>query len=220
MDQAVETQLLHGFPALAGLPPALREALAHEAQPMTAPAGSVLFEANSPCRAFPMLLAGSIRVVKAGSNGRELQLYRVLPGESCIITSSCLLGDAAYPAKGVAESEISAVVVSKALFHRLVEGHQPFRRYIFNLFSGRLSDLMDLVEEVAFRKLDQRLAALLLAKGASIHATHQNLADELGSVREIISRLLKQFQEQGLVSLGREQIQVLDPARLKGLAAG
>jgi CRP/FNR family transcriptional regulator len=217
MDRAVETRLLQCFPALEGLPPALGEVLSAGATPMTAPAGTVLFEANSPCRAFPMLLSGSIRVVKAGGNGRELQLYRVLPGESCIITSSCLLGDAAYPARGVAECEISAVVVSKSLFHQLVEGHPPFRSYIFRLFSGRLSELMDLVEEVAFRKLDQRLAALLLAKGRTIHATHQNLADELGSVREIISRLLKQFQDQGLVSLGREQIQVIDPERLKAV---
>lgn len=217
MEQVLEAELLRSFPALEGLPPALREGMSNDGVPMAVPAGTVLFEANSPCRAFPMLLSGSIRVVKAGSNGRELPLYRVLPGESCIITSSCLLGDAAYPARGVAESEISAVVVSKALFHRLVEGHPPFRSYIFKLFSGRLSELMDLVEEVAFRKLDQRLAALLLAKGRTVHATHQNLADELGSVREIISRLLKQFQDQGLVTLGREQIQVLDPERLRGL---
>src|SRR5512135_3190228 len=135
MNAASEAQLFTQFPALADLPAPLQEALTKEATPMTAPAGTVLFEANSPCHAFPMLLAGSIRVAKAASNGRELQLYRVLAGESCIITSSCLLGDAAYPAKGVAESEISAVVVSKALFHRLVEGHPPFRRYIFNLFS-------------------------------------------------------------------------------------
>jgi len=220
MDEALWELLQRHFPALQDLPPDLRERLHQEASPLAVPAGAVLFEPNSPCRAFPMLLSGSIRVAKGGGNGRELQLYRVLPGESCIVTSSCLLGDAAYPARGVAESDLTAVVVSKSLFHLLVGQHAPFRAYIFSLFAGRLSDLMQLVEEVAFRKLDQRLASLLLAKGENVHVTHQGLADELGSVREIISRLLKNFQDQGLVALGREQIQILDSARLKGLASG
>ncbi|MGE5027733.1 MAG: Crp/Fnr family transcriptional regulator [Betaproteobacteria bacterium] len=218
MDGIVKNDLLTLFPALREAPAELWRRLDREAAYIEAPVGTVLFESRGPCQAFPMLLSGSVRVAKAGANGRELQLYRVLPGESCIITSSCLLGNAAYPVRGVAEQELTAVVVTKTLFTQLIEQHPPFRAYIFGLFGERLADLMQLVEEVAFHKLDQRLAALLLAKGGVVNATHQGLADELGSVREMISRLLKNFQEQGLVALGREQIRILDAAALRGIA--
>jgi len=105
-----------------------------------------------------------------------------------------------------------------AVFRKLVSSSEPFRNYVFDLFSGRITDLMQLVSAVAFQKLDQRLAALLASKPSPIHATHQVLADELGSVREIVSRLLKGFAEQGWVRLGREQIEVLDIKALKRYA--
>jgi len=218
MNDAIKAQLLALFPSLRDLPADLMRRLDQESSYIEAPAGTVLFESSSPCQAFPMPLTGSVRVTRAGANGRELQLYRVAPGESCIITSSCLLGHNAYPARGIAEGNLGAVVVPRALFSLLIEQHPPFRAYIFNLFGERLADLMQLVEEVAFRKLDQRLAALLLSKGENIHATHQGLADELGSVREIISRLLKNFQDQGMLELGREQIRVLDAKALRSIA--
>lgn len=218
MENAVKDNLFALFPALQDMPAALWQRFEREATYIEAPAGTVLFESSGPCQAFPMLLSGSVRVAKTGANGRELQLYRVLPGESCIITSSCLLGEAAYPARGVAESNLTAVVVPRPLFTQLIEQHSPFRAVIFRLFGERLAELMQLVEEVAFRKLDQRLAALLLAKGEIVNATHQNLADELGSVREIISRLLKNFEDRGLVALKREQIQVLDATALRAVA--
>lgn len=218
MNDAIKTQLLALFPSLRDLPADLMRRLDQESGYIEAPAGTVLFESSSPCQAFPMPLSGAVRVTRAGANGRELQLYRVDPGESCIITSSCLLGHNAYPARGVAEGKLTAVVVPRALFSLLIEQHPPFRAYVFNLFGERLADLMQLVEEVAFRKLDQRLAALLLGKGDVIHATHQGLADELGSVREIISRLLKNFADQGMLELGREQIRILDAKALRALA--
>jgi CRP/FNR family transcriptional regulator, anaerobic regulatory protein len=146
-------------------------------------------------------------------------LYRVVPGEACILTTSCLLGNVAYNARGVAESEVTAVALPQLVFQRLLGEHEPFRTYVFGLFAERISELMQLVEAVAFQKLDQRLAALLLGKGKVIHTTHQALADELGSVREIVSRLLKTFAEQGLVSLAREQVEIVDAARLRRIAA-
>jgi len=109
-------------------------------------------------------------------------------------------------------------VLPRALFSLLIEQHPPFRAYVFNLFGERLADLMQLVEEVAFHKLDQRLAALLLNKGEIIHVTHQGLADELGSVREIVSRLLKSFQDQGMLELGREQVRIIDTKALRKVA--
>ncbi len=219
MNDAIKAQLLALFPSLRDLPADLMRRLDQESSYIEEPAGTVLFESSSPCQAFPMPLTGSVRVTRAGANGRELQLYRVAPGESCIITSSCLLGQNAYPARGIAEGSLSAVVLPRALFSRLIEQHPPFRAYIFNLFGERLALLMQLVEEVAFHKLDQRLASLLLSRGGTIHATHQSLADELGSVREIVSRLLKSFQDQGTIELGREQIIILDPVALRSIAA-
>lgn len=209
---------LHGlYPVLDALPTALRTRVEQQAQTMTVPAGTVIFDERQPCQGFPFILDGGIRVLKPAANGRELPLYRVLPGESCIITSSCLLGRSDYNARGVTEAETTLVLLPRPLFDELL-GQPAFRNFVFNLFSERIANLMQLVEEVAFRKLDQRLAGLLLGKGKLVHATHQQLADELGSVREIVSRLLKGFAAQNLVRLGREQIEILDPAGLRRLA--
>lgn len=206
------------YPVLEELPAGLRNRLAAAIQPMTVPAGTVLFDEHQPCQGFPFVLAGSIRVVKLAANGRELPLYKVLPGESCIITSSCLLGHAEYNARGVTESDTTLALLPRALFDELLR-ETSFRDFVFDLFAERMAELMQLIEEVAFRKLDQRLANLLLGKGRQLHTTHQHLADELGSVREMVSRLLKGFADQGLVRLGREQIEILDPGGLRRIAA-
>lgn len=215
MEAHIKDQLLSLFPVLRHVPAPLWKRIEQDAIYISVPAGTILYEPSSLCQVFPMLLSGSVRVSKTGTNGRELQLYRVAPGESCIITSSCLLGNATYPARGTAERNMTAVTLSKILFEQLTEQHPPFRAYIFSLLGERLADLMQLVEEVAFHRLDQRLATLLLAKGVIINTTHQNLADELGSVREIISRLLKTFQDRGLVTLQREQIRITDAPALR-----
>jgi CRP/FNR family transcriptional regulator len=207
------------YPAFETLGDQRLDALLDESIVLNVKPGTVLFDDESPCQAFPLLIDGTIRVSKVGSSGRELQLYRVVPGEACILTTSCLLGNVAYNARGVAESEVTAVALPQPVFQRLLGEHEPFRTYVFGLFAERIGELMQLVEAVAFQKLDQRLAALLLGKGKVVHTTHQALADELGSVREIVSRLLKTFAEQGLVSLAREQVEIVDAARLRKIAA-
>lgn len=208
-------RLLQHYPMLRELPAAELDSLLAAASVMQLPAGAVVFDENQPCQGFPLLLSGNVRVVKSSSNGRELQLYRVGPGESCILTSSCLLGHEPYHARGLVEREVRMVVLPPAAFKRLISSHESFRDYIFGLFSERLTDLMQLVSAVAFQKLDQRLAALLVAKSSPINTTHQALADELGSVREIVSRLLKNFAEQGWIRLGREQIEVINAPALQ-----
>lgn len=213
----IEPRLIALYPSLEGVPPDLRRRVLAQAQEMTVPGGTIVFDEHQPCRGFPFLLEGSVRVVKTAANGRELPLYRVLPGETCIISSSCLIGQIDYNARGVSEGTTRLALLPRPLFDELL-GAPSFRAYAFHLFAERIVDLMQLIEEVAFRKLDQRLAALLLGKGRILHATHQQLADELGSVREIVSRLLKGFAEQKLVSLGREQVEILDPAGLRAIA--
>jgi len=214
----LRTRLLQFYPSLAGLPAAELDKLLANAMVMPLPSGTVVFDENQPCQGFPMLLSGNIRVIKSAPNGRELQLYRVTPGESCILTSSCLLGHTRYTARGIAEQDLEMVLLPAQSFQALVEKHVAFRDYVFHLFSDRLTDLMQLVSAVAFQKLDQRLAALLVAKPSPLHTTHQALADELGSAREIVSRLLKGFADQGWVKLAREQIEVIDIAELKRFA--
>ncbi len=182
------------------------------------PAGSELFAEHSPCRGFPLVIDGTIKVVKRAANGREMLLYRVEAGGSCIITSSCLLGGAAYSACGVAETPLTLTLLPEPQFTRLLGDCAPFRQFVFHLFAQRIAHLMQRVEEVAFVRLDQRLARLLLARDDDIHASQQLLADELGSVREIVSRLLKGFADAGWVALGREHIRILDRPRLREFA--
>lgn len=213
------TLLRNRYPVIDALAPAARERLLAAARWMDIPAGALLFDDHQSCEGFPFVVEGSVKVAKCAPNGRELPLYRVSPGETCIISSSCLLGHEDYNARGVTESPTRLMLLPKAVFDELL-ADRAFRDFVFHLFAERIADLMQLIEEVAFRRLDQRLAALLLGKGRLLHVTHQHLADELGSVREIVSRLLKGFAEQGLVKLSREQIEILDPAGLRVLAGG
>jgi CRP/FNR family transcriptional regulator len=215
-----QPQLLALYPALAGLPAGQRESLLQPQALMQVPAGTQVFAEGQPCRGFPLLLAGSIKVVKLASSGRELMLYRVEPGGSCIISSSCLLGHSDYNARGIAETPLTLLVLPVARFSALMLEHAPFRDFVFHLFAQRIGELMQLVEEVAFTRLDQRLAKLILARHAAVlNVTHQQLADDLGSVREIVSRLLKGFAAQGLVTLGREQLTICNRSGLQKLAA-
>lgn len=188
------------------------------------PAGGVMFSEHSPCNGFPLVLAGSVRVVQRFPNGREIQLYRVKSGEFCLLSGSCLLGNSDYAASGIAETAVELVVIPPAEFRALVAGDEVFREHVFSLYGERLAALMQLVEAISWQKLDQRLAALLVGRtqgGAPIvQATHQALADELGSVREIVSRLLRSFEDRGWVELGRERITVHNAAALAALAKG
>ena len=206
------------YPVLGALSASAHARLLHGAQWMRVPAGAMLFDDRQACEGFPFVVEGTVRVSKCAPSGRELPLYRVGPGETCIISSSCLLGHEDYNARGVTEAETLLMLLPKAIFDEMM-AERPFRDFVFHLFAERIADLMQLIEEVAFRKLDQRLAALLLGKGRVLHVTHQQLADELGSVREIVSRLLKSFAEQGLVKLAREQVEIIDPSGLRRMAS-
>jgi CRP/FNR family transcriptional regulator len=208
------------YPALAGLPALLPgAALWRETQAVEVPAGSVLFEERAPCSGFPLVLEGEVRVARGSAQGRSLELYRVGPGELCVVSACCLFGSTPLSAHGVTTLPTRLLLLSPAGFERWV-AHEPFRRFVFGVFADRLGDLMTLAEAVAFQRLDQRLAATLLGHGPTVHATHQALADELGTVREIVTRLLKRFERAGWVSIGRERIELHDAAALRAMAAG
>jgi CRP/FNR family transcriptional regulator len=214
----LQDQVLERFPFFAALPAPRLQALLAQAQLVRAPGGSVLFDARQPCRGFPLVLEGSIRVSKSSPSGREIVLYRVAPGQGCVLSGGCLLGNFDYSASALAEEDVVLLSLPPRLFQELLVEFEPFRRFVFGMYGERLAEVMELVEEVAFRRLDARLAQLLVHRGPVVSATQQKLADELGSVREIVSRLLRQFEERGWVELGRERITVRDPRALAELA--
>jgi CRP/FNR family transcriptional regulator len=220
MNAAAADRLTALYPPLAGIEAAERDAvLAGETQLAQVPAGTVLFQEGAPCRGFPLVLSGAVRVARGSPGGRTLELYRVTPGELCVVSTSCLFGQTPLTAHGQTTEATELVLLSPAGFDRWVR-HEPFRRFVFGVFADRLADLMALAEAVAFQRLDQRLAHALLGHGASVQATHQALADELGTVREIVTRLLKRFERAGWVRLARERIDVLDSAALRATAGG
>ncbi len=208
------------YPALNDLPAPLSAALQSQDMPRLAVnTGTVLFEQAAPCRGFPLVLGGEVRVARGSATGRSLELYRVGPGEMCVVSASCLFGSMPLSAHGVATAPTQLMLLSPAGFVQAL-AHEPFRRYVFGVFADRLADLMGLAEAVAFQRLDQRLAASLLGHGPMVQATHQALADELGTVREIVTRLLKRFERAGWVAIGRERIELRDAAALRAVAAG
>jgi CRP/FNR family transcriptional regulator len=194
--------------------------LAARARPLRVPAGTRLFDAGQPCPGFPLVDEGSVRVSLTAPDGRQLELYRVEPGEVCVVSATCLFAHRAATATGEARTETALRLISPADFEAVCESDAVLRRYVMGLMAERLADLMALVEAVAFQRLDQRLAALLCARGPRLVATHQQLADELGTVREIVSRLLRRFERDGWVVLGRERIEVADAAALQQICAG
>ncbi|MCC6377465.1 MAG: Crp/Fnr family transcriptional regulator [Burkholderiales bacterium] len=209
------------FPALALAGRRTLDEVARRSRVHRAPAGSLLFGEKQPCSGFPLVLAGRVRVAQRYPNGREMQLYRVGPGDACVLSSSCLLGRTQYPASGIAETDVELAVLSPDDFRALVVADAAFREYVFSLFGERLAALLALVEAVTSQKLDRRLAALLVRRAddsQTVRATHQTIADELGSVREIVTRLLRTFEDRGWVELGRERIRVADRDSLQELA--
>ena len=212
---------------LPAVPEALRAPLAAAGERRPFSKGTVLYEEGFPCPQVPMLLSGSVRVYKLSESGREITLYRVKPGQICVLSSSCVLAgrDARLPAIAEAESEGELLAIPPHVFRRLLKELPGLQDYIGTVLTGRLADLMSVVDEVAFGRVHPRLAEMLAAAAGArpdgvVKATHAQLATELGTAREVVSRILKEFEHTGLVRLGRGRIEVLDPKGLKAAARG
>jgi len=210
MDTTDRERLLRIYPVLRELPPDLLRRVEETARPVRAPAGQQLFGDGSPCTHYPLLLEGIIRASKSSPEGHEILLYRLDPGESCVITVVALLGETSYPAVGTAETKLSLFGIPRSVFLEMVLKSPAFRVFVFHALSQRMTHLMALIDDVAFRRVDQRLAARLLLHRQPITATHQMLADELGTTREVVSRTLEAFQQSGMLRLGRKRIEILD----------
>ena len=210
------------FQGTAALPLDVRKRLNATARVVHLKKGEQVFgPMNLPDSLF-FLYDGRIRVSQSSSDsGREIVLYRVDAGESCVLTTACMLAEEAYNAEGIAETDVTAVILPKAAFDRLAAEEDTFRNFVFSAYSRRLIDLLRVVDDVAFGRIDVRLAERLLTLGEGlkeVRATHQDLASELGTAREVISRVLNDFQKRDLIEQSRGLITFKDKAALAALA--
>ena len=209
------------FQGTRALPRDVRDRLIEAGRIIRMDKGAQVFGPTNVPDSLFFLYDGRIRVSQTSENGREIVLYRVEAGDSCVLTTACMLAEEAYNAEGIAETDVVAVVLPKPAFDRLVSEEEPFRKFVFAAYSRRLIDLLRVVDDVAFGRIDVRLAERLLALAGNmkeIPATHQQLASELGTAREVISRVLADFQKRGMIQQSRGRIALLDKPGLTALA--
>lgn len=215
---------LEHFSGRPDLPSSLVEEMERAASTVRVARGTFYCHVGDACKGVALLERGDIRVFKTGPTGREITLYHVSPGQTCLLTLNGALTGEPYPADALVEEDVEAAVLPVAQFRSWMDRHPSFRLFVFRSMAERIADLMSLVDEVAFGKLNQRLAEFLLAgfspaatPGAVLQVTHDQIAAELGSAREVISRLLKDFERQGALRLGRGKLELQDESRLRSL---
>lgn len=208
------------FEGLKSLPNDLREALIAGSKVIDVPEGTAIFEPGKSADNLLLLLDGTVRVQQKSDTGREVFLYRVHAGESCVLTTACMLAFEDYAADGVAETDVRAVAIPRATFDDLAGRSSVFREFIFKAYSRRITDLFTLIDDIVFQRMDVRLAARLLelAEGDVIRATHQVLGTELGTAREVVSRILSEFQRRGWIEQRRGEIRVISRTALDRVA--
>lgn len=213
MLTARDTDWISRFPALERLPADIRDRLTARTRVVSLPAGTHVFGPGRQPENMLLMLDGTVRVQQVSENGREIVLYRVTAGESCVLTTACLLAGEEYGAEGIAETPVTAAAIPRALFDALLSESPVFRQFVFNAYSRRITDLFVIIQEIAFARVDIRLAQRLLqladAEGR-VAMTHQQLATELGSAREVISRQLQEFQRRGWLNIGRGTVRLTD----------
>lgn len=222
MNPELQQRLRSAFPELLADDSALLERFLRETVVRTLPPGQVVCQQGDSCGFLPLLLSGRARVFKSAESGREITLYRIDAGDSCVLTASCIMSDIPFPALAVSATEVEAVLIPAGSVRAWMGGAAAWRRYLFGLVARRLADVIAVVEEVAFRRLDARVAAWLLEHGAGdgvVRTTHQELAVDLGSSREVVSRILRDLENDGLIRRQRGEVVLLDTVRLKRLAA-
>ncbi len=188
---------------------------------MTLPPGQTVFHQGDDCANYLLVISGSVKVFSRAENGREVILYRVTDGESCTLTTACLFAQNHYPAEGVTETETRALAIPRDVFNRGLAESEAFRKMVFDQYAKRLADVIGLVEQLSFGRIDIRLARLLLRMthdNSAITITHQEIATELGSAREVVSRQLKAFEHLQLLELKRGSIDITNSQGLQKIA--
>ena len=199
----------HSYTELSRLPPKRVEA------------GTVVFRPGDEASGFVLVLDGTISVSLTGRSGREIELYEVSPGETCVQTTLCLLGQQVYSAEAIARTALTMLIVPPGQFARLLESSPGFRDYVFRSFGTRLADVTAVLEQVAFVRIEARLAAELLKRAGAngvARVTHQDLAMTIGSAREVVSRRLEGLSRRRMGSLERGLVRIVDRAALEELA--
>ncbi|SMY07544.1 Crp/Fnr family transcriptional regulator [Flavimaricola marinus] len=221
INTAPETAWIERFAGLSRLSKETKETLVSRSTIIEAPAQSLIFGPGKSPENMLFLLDGTVRVQQVSDTGREIVLYRIHAGESCVLTTACLLAFEDYSAEGIAETPIKAAAVPRAVFDDLVAQSQSFRNFVFAAFAKRITGLFQMIDEVAFQRIDMRLAQKLveLSDGAdTVATTHQKLSVELGTAREVISRQLQEFQRRGWINQSRGRVDILEPESLVRLA--
>ncbi|WP_151719845.1 Crp/Fnr family transcriptional regulator [Gemmobacter serpentinus] len=208
------------FKELAQLPTPMRDGLLQGSRALEFSAGTRIFGPGQPADHLLLLRSGRIRVTQISDTGREVVLYRVGAGESCVLTSACMVAYDDLATEGVAETAIQAIGIPRTTFDKMMALSSEFRGFVMRAWSRRVTDLLALIDDIAFQRIDLRLASrlLALAEGDAVHATHQQLATELGSAREVISRALSEFQRRGWIEQARGAVRLSDRAALEKLA--
>jgi CRP/FNR family transcriptional regulator len=227
-DPDHRSALLAAFPFLAGADDGFRSTFFGAASLAVLPAGQPIARQGEGCAHLALVLSGTARVFRLGESGREITLYRIRSGESCVLTASCILRHGPFPAFAECETGVEAALVGQSDVDRWLRLHQPWRDFVFGLVSDRLLEVIGLLDAVVFQRLEQRLARRLLNLAGDAEAgdlsiggiavTHQSLAADLGSSREVVSRLLRTLEDRGLVRTGRGRLGLLDRAGLESMA--
>ncbi|MTI18221.1 Crp/Fnr family transcriptional regulator [Rhodobacteraceae bacterium RKSG542] len=209
------------FTGLMKLEAGIRDRLVSGSSVVSLSKDTVIFGPDKKPEYLLLLLSGTVRVQQISESGREIVLYRVYAGESCVLTTACLLAYEDYSAEGIAETDIVAAAIPRSVFDELVATSDTFRQFVFSAYSKRITDLFLVIEEIAFQRMDIRLADKLLQLAGDddlVVSTHQQLAAELGTAREVISRQLREFQRRNWINQSRGQIALQDTSALKKLS--
>jgi CRP/FNR family transcriptional regulator, anaerobic regulatory protein len=186
----------------------------------TVPRGTVLFRPGDVAQGFVVVLSGRIEVRLTATSGREILLYAVEPGESCVQTTLGLMGNEPYSGEAVTVTEARVALIPRPLFLRLLDDDDGFRRFVMNAFGQRMAELTHLLEQVAFGRVEVRLAEALvdLATAGVVEATQAELAARIGTAREVVSRRLEAFERNGWVSVERGHVRLRDEGELRRLS--
>jgi CRP/FNR family transcriptional regulator, anaerobic regulatory protein len=222
MTKQLSELWLDQFPRLKQMLPEHRE-LARNAvlYPVLKP-GDVAYHQGWDCPNYVMCLEGKTRVFKTSESGREILIYRVGSGGTCVLTTQCLMAGGTFPAESVAETEATLAALPAEVFRQLMAQSEVFREFVLDDYMRLLHSMIALVDEIAFSTLDQRLAGRLLAEAGgrgAIEKTHQQLAYDLGTVREVISRYLSEWERAGWIRTARGRIEIADPSALAAYRA-
>ncbi|HEX7294345.1 MAG TPA: Crp/Fnr family transcriptional regulator [Pyrinomonadaceae bacterium] len=218
----LSAKVLDLFPAFSNAGPALQAELFEHATVVEIPAHQFICLEGNHCSGIPLVLKGRARVYKLSESGREITLYRVEPGDSCILTASCIMSGVEFPAFVATETDLEAIVIEPAILRRWVNQYDVWNQFLWTMLATRFAEVLSLVEEVAFQRVDKRTAEYLLgAAGADgkIKKTHQDISADIGTSREVVSRILKDFEHKGFITLARGEIQTENPDGLRQAAS-